>query len=118
MYAVIRTGGKQYRVQEGSVLRVEKLSTDPGAPVEFNEVLLVGKGEQVQLGSPLTVLGHGKARKVMVIKFKRRKNYMRNKGHRQAYTEVRINTIGAAKAPAKRKKKAAAKTAETAEQEG
>ncbi len=101
MYAVIATGGKQYRVSEGSVLRVEKLEADAGAQVEFGEVLLVGEGDQVKLGTPLisggkvlaTVQSHGKTDKVSVVKFRRRKHYLRQGTHRQQYTEVKITGI-------------------------
>jgi large subunit ribosomal protein L21 len=101
MYAVIATGGKQYRVSEGSVLRVEKLEADPGAQIEFGEVLLVGEGDKVKLGTPLvegskvlaTVQGHGKTDKVSVVKFRRRKHYLRQGTHRQQYTEVKITGI-------------------------
>ncbi|MET0657130.1 MAG: 50S ribosomal protein L21 [Steroidobacteraceae bacterium] len=101
MYAVIATGGKQYRVSEGSVLRVEKLEADAGAQVEFGEVLLVGEGDKVKLGTPLisggkvlaTVQSHGKTDKVSVVKFRRRKHYLRQGTHRQQYTEVKINSI-------------------------
>jgi large subunit ribosomal protein L21 len=101
MYAVIATGGKQYRVEKGAVLRVEKLDADPGSTVEFNEVLLIGDGEQVRLGTPLlsggkvlaTVQKHARARKVAVVKFRRRKHYLRQKTHRQSFTEVRITEI-------------------------
>ncbi len=101
MYAVIRTGGKQYRVAEGDSLRVEKLDADEGATVEFDEVLLVGSGADVKLGTPLvdggkvvaTVEAQGKRRKIDVIKFKRRKGYRRTKGHRQDYTRVRVTSI-------------------------
>jgi large subunit ribosomal protein L21 len=101
MYAVIATGGKQYRVSEGSVLRVEKLEADAGAQVEFGEVLLVGEGGQVTLGTPLisggkvlaTVQGHGKTDKVSVVKFRRRKHYLRQGTHRQQYTEIKITGI-------------------------
>ena len=101
MYAVIATGGKQYRVEKGTVLRIEKLAADPGSTVEFNEVLLVGDGAQVRLGAPLlsggkvlaTVQKHAKARKVAVVKFRRRKHYLRQQTHRQSFTEVRITEI-------------------------
>ena len=101
MYAVIATGGKQYRVSEGSVLRVEKLEADAGAQVEFGEVLLVGEGDQVKLGTPLisggkvlaTVQSHGKTDKVSVVKFRRRKHSLRQGTHRQQYTEVKITGI-------------------------
>jgi len=101
MYAVIATGGKQYRVEKGAVVRVEKLAAEPGATVEFNQVLLVGNGDQVQSGTPLlsggkvlgTVEKHARTRKVPVVKFRRRKHYLRQKTHRQSYTEVRITEI-------------------------
>jgi large subunit ribosomal protein L21 len=101
MYAVIATGGKQYRVEKGAVLRVEKLAAEPGSTVEFNEVLLVGDGDQVRLGAPLlsggkvlaTVEKHARTRKVAVVKFRRRKHYLRQKTHRQPFTEVRITEI-------------------------
>ena len=101
MYAVIATGGKQYRVSEGSVLRVEKLAADAGANVEFDQVLLVGEGEQVKIGSPFlsggkviaTVQSHGKGDKVRIVKFRRRKHYLRQGNHRQPYTEVKVTSI-------------------------
>lgn len=116
MYAVIRTGGKQYRVVPGARLRVEKLDAEEGAMVEFDQVLLVGEGTDVTVGKPLVdgglvtakVLSQGKGKKITVIKFHRRKNYLRTKGHRQFYTEVEITDVStkggtkkvAAKAPA------------------
>ena len=101
MYAVFRSGGKQYRASEGDVLKLEKIEADEGATVQFNEVLLVGEGGDVQIGSPLleggTVSGkvtkQGKSRKVSVVKFKRRKNYLRLGSHRQFFTEVEITDI-------------------------
>lgn len=104
MYAVIATGGKQYRVQPGSVLRVEKLEAEPGASVEFDQVLLLGDGEKITVGTPLvqggkvlaTVESHGKGKKVDIVKFRRRKHYMRHKGHRQMYTQVKVTDITAA----------------------
>jgi len=104
MYAVIATGGKQYRVSEGTVVRVEKLDVDAGAIVEFNQVLLVGEGVDVAIGSPYvtgalvtaTVQAHGKGDKVSIVKFRRRKHYLRQKGHRQQYTEVKVTGITAA----------------------
>jgi large subunit ribosomal protein L21 len=101
MYAVIATGGKQYRVSEGAVLRVEKLDAEEGASVEFDRVLLVGDGETVSIGKPFleggkvqaTVMSQGKARKVEIVKFRRRKNYRRTKGHRQNFTQVKITGI-------------------------
>ncbi|MCH8958723.1 MAG: 50S ribosomal protein L21 [Proteobacteria bacterium] len=129
MYAVIKTGGKQYRVVPGARLRVEKLDAEEGAIVEFDQVLLVGEGTDVTVGKPLVdgglvtakVLSQGKGKKVTIIKFHRRKNYLRTKGHRQFYTEVEITDVStkggakkvAAKAPAAKApvKKAAAKKA-------
>jgi large subunit ribosomal protein L21 len=103
MYAVIATGGKQYRVEKGGVLRIEKLALEPGATVEFNEVLLIADGEDVRLGAPLlsggkvtaTVEKHAKGDKVTIVKFRRRKHYLRQKTHRQAYTQVRVTDISA-----------------------
>ena len=103
MYAVIATGGKQYRVQEGAVVRVEKLDANEGASVEFRQVLLVGAGSDLKIGAPYvstakvvaTVESHGKGDKVRIVKFRRRKHYMRMKGHRQPYTEVRVTEISA-----------------------
>ncbi|MBB6091340.1 large subunit ribosomal protein L21 [Povalibacter uvarum] len=104
MYAVIATGGKQYRVAEGAVLRVEKLAADAGANVEFDQVLLVGEGDKVKVGSPFlsgskviaTVQAHGKDDKKTIVKFRRRKHYLRQGTHRQQYTEVKITSIVAA----------------------
>ena len=101
MYAVIRTGGKQYRVKDGAVLRIEKLDAEEGADVEFDEVLLVGDGDKVTVGTPLVEGGkvtakvqeQGRRRKVVIIKFKRRQGYRRTKGHRQAFTSVKITGI-------------------------
>jgi large subunit ribosomal protein L21 len=103
MYAVIKSGGKQYRVKEGQVLRVEKLDTEQGADVIINDVLLVGEGENITVGRPIiegaavtaVVMEHGKGKKIDVIKFKRRKNYRRTKGHRQLYTQIKIKQIQA-----------------------
>ena len=103
MYAVIKTGGKQYRVAEGDSLRVEKLDAEEGSSVEFDKVLLVGEGSSVNIGKPFvdggkvvaTVEEQGKARKVHVIKFKRRQGYRRTKGHRQNVTRVRVTSISA-----------------------
>jgi large subunit ribosomal protein L21 len=101
MYAVIATGGKQYRVSEGSVLRIEKLDAEIGKSVEFGQVLLAGNGDQVKIGSPFlsggkvvaTVQGHGKGDKVRIVKFRRRKHYLRQGTHRQPYTEVKVTSI-------------------------
>lgn len=102
MYAVIVTGGKQYAVTPGEVVRLEKLSGEAGSPVEFDRVALVaGDDGQVTVGEPYVkgglvkaeVTGHGRAPKVKIIKFRRRKNYRRRQGHRQHYTEVKISEI-------------------------
>jgi large subunit ribosomal protein L21 len=103
MYAVIATGGKQYRVTKDATLRVEKLDAEPGATVEFGEVLLMGEGSDVKLGLPLlkgskvlaTVIRHGKGEKVSIVKFRRRKHYLRQKNHRQQFTEVKVTEISA-----------------------
>jgi large subunit ribosomal protein L21 len=101
MYAVISTGGKQYRVSEGQVVRVEKLDAEAGANVEFDKVLLVGSGDQVKLGAPFlsggkvtgTVQSHGKGDKKVIVKFRRRKHYLRQGTHRQTFTEVKVTGI-------------------------
>ena len=101
MFAVIQTGGKQYRVNEGSVLRIEKLPADAGATVEFGDVLVVGEGADVKIGKPTasgakvtaTVQSHGKADKVRIVKFRRRKHYLRQGTHRQPYTEIKVTAI-------------------------
>jgi len=110
MYAVIKTGGKQYRVQEGDVLRIEKLDVEPGKKVSFDQVLLIGEGDKVKVGSdvararvPAVVTENGKGRKVVVFKKKRRKNYRITQGHRQSYTAVRIGRITSPRAAAARK---------------
>lgn len=103
MYAVIATGGKQYRVAQDEVLRVDKLDAEPGATVEFGDVLLVGQGAEVKLGVPLlkggkvtaTVVRHGQSAKVAIVKFRRRKHYLRQKTHRQKFTEVKVTGISA-----------------------
>jgi large subunit ribosomal protein L21 len=103
MYAVIATGGKQYRVTKDATLRVEKLNAEPGSTVEFGEVLLMAEGADVKLGTPLlkgskvsaTVVRHGKGEKVSIVKFRRRKHYLRQKNHRQAFTEVKITEFTA-----------------------
>ncbi len=118
MYAVFRSGGKQYRAAKGDVLRLEKIEADEGASVAFDDVLLIGEGSDIKVGNPVLsgssvsakVLRQGKSRKVPVVKFKRRQNYLRQGSHRQFFTEVEITGISAtgAKAPVK---KAAAKKA-------
>ena len=102
MYAIIRTGGKQYRVQSGEQVRVELLPAEVGATVSLEEVLLVGTGEGVKVGAPLvsgakvkaTVVSHGRGDKVKIFKLRRRKHYQKTQGHRQSYTELRIDDIG------------------------
>ena len=104
MFAVFESGGKQHRVTEGDVVRLERLPADPGDEVVFDKVSLVASGDDVQVGTPFLagrsvtgeVVEQGRARKIRVIKFKRRKNYMRTKGHRQHFTTVRITGISAA----------------------
>lgn len=104
MYAVFRSGGKQYRASTGDRLRLERLDANVGDAVSFDEVLLVGEGENVKIGSPLveggkiegTVLAQGRGKKIEVVKFKRRNNYKRQHGHRQYFTEVEITSISGA----------------------
>lgn len=101
MYAVIKSGGKQYRVKEGEVIKLEKLELETGASVDFSEVLLVANGDDVKVGAPLVegakvtaeVVGHGRGDKVTIIKFRRRKHHMKRQGHRQWFTEVKITSI-------------------------
>jgi len=101
MYAVIKSGGKQYRVEAGAQIRVELLGAEVGASVSFGEVLLVGSGDAVQVGTPFvagaqvkaTVLSQGRGEKVRIFKLRRRKHYQKSQGHRQGYTEVRIDDI-------------------------
>jgi len=103
MYAVIESGGKQHRVQEGEILKLEKLDAATGATVDFDRVLLVGEGESVKIGTPYVkgskvtaeVLSQGRDAKVTIIKFSRRKHYRRRQGHRQWFTEVKITGIKA-----------------------
>ena len=102
MYAVFRSGGKQYRASEGDRVRVERLDASEGDAVEFDQVLMVGDGAEVRLGSPLVedsrvrgvVTAQARGKKIVVTKFKRRKNYKRMMGHRQHFTEVEITSIG------------------------
>lgn len=103
MYAIIETGGKQYRVQPGDFITVEKLGADAGATFAFDRVLAVNDGENIRFGAPYisgatvsaSVLGDGKAKKVVVYKFKSKKGYHRKKGHRQPFTRVKIDAINA-----------------------
>lgn len=100
-YAVIRTGGKQYRVSPGDVIRVEKLAGEPGADVQFDEVLAAGDGDALRVGAPLLtgaqvigkVVQQGREKKILVFKKKRRKGYRRRQGHRQSFTAVRVTEI-------------------------
>jgi len=101
MYAVIKTGGKQYRVSEGDILRVEKITGEVGGTVEIGEVLAVGEGEYIKVGTPTLegavvtadILEQDRAKKVVVFKMKRRKGYKRKQGHRQSYTGIKIRAI-------------------------
>ena len=103
MYAVLTTGGKQYRVQEGDVLFVEKLNAEVDSTVELTEVLAVAKDGEIKVGAPVVegskvvakVLAQGKAKKVVVFKYKRKKDYRRKNGHRQPYTKIVIEKIEA-----------------------
>lgn len=101
MWAVIKTGGQQYRVAKGDTLEVEKLTTEPGKTVIFDEVLMVKDGDKIQVGTPILgsatveakVLNQGKAKKIHIIKFRRRKHSMKTQGHRQLFTEIQIDKI-------------------------
>lgn len=101
MYAVILTGGKQYRVTPGDSLRVEKLDVAEGGAVEFDRVLMVADGEDIKIGNPYLeggkvtarVTAHGRGKKIEIIKFRRRKHHLKHMGHRQAYTELEITNI-------------------------
>jgi len=101
MYAVIKTGGKQYRVAPGEKLKVEQIPADVGAEVILDQVLMVGEGESVRLGQPIvagaavkaTVVAHGRGEKVTIFKMRRRKHYQKHQGHRQGYTELKIESI-------------------------
>lgn len=103
MYAIIVTGGKQYKVQEGDVVFIEKLAAEEGAAVTFDQVLAVSKDGQVSFGAPILtsasvnakVLSHGKGEKIIVFKYKAKKNYRNKQGHRQPYTKVQIEKINA-----------------------
>lgn len=103
MYAVIETGGKQYRVIEGQTLRVEKLVAEEGASIDLDKVLMVADGEKFNIGAPYVnggkvtakVTAHGRGKKVMIVKFNRRKHYRKQQGHRQSYTELQITGIAA-----------------------
>lgn len=104
MYAVIKSGGKQHRVEPGEVLQLEKLDVEQGGTVNFDNVMMIGEGDNVKIGTPYVdggsvtaeVVKHGRADKVTIIKMRRRKHYRRQAGHRQYYTEVRIKDINGA----------------------
>ena len=103
MYAVIKTGGKQYRVAQGETLKIESVTGDVGSEVVLDKVLMVGEGDKVSVGKPLlsgatvkaTIVSHGRADKVKIFKMRRRKHYQKHQGHRQNYTEIRIEGISA-----------------------
>lgn len=103
MYAVIKSGGKQYRVQKGQTLKLEKLEVATGESLDFDQVLLVADGDDVKVGAPLVdgakvsaeIVSHGRGDKVTIIKFRRRKHHMKRQGHRQWFTEVKITGISA-----------------------
>ncbi len=103
MYAIVNSGGKQYKIQQGDVFRVEKIPGEIGSPVSFDKVLMFSDGENVNIGRPVldnvAVKGHiveqGKGKKIVVFKYKRRKRYRRKLGHRQQYTEIKIDSIEA-----------------------
>ena len=115
MYAVFATGGKQYRATTGDKLKIEKLDVEKGATVELDQVLMVGEGEDIKVGTPYlkggkvtaTIVEHGRGDKIKILKFKRRKHHMKRMGHRQDYTQIEITGI-AASAPKKKVSKAKA----------
>jgi large subunit ribosomal protein L21 len=101
MYAVIKTGGKQYRVAPGEKIKIEQIPADVGAQIVLDQVLMVSDGDAVKLGTPLvagatvqaTVIAHGRGEKVKIFKMRRRKHYQKTQGHRQNYTEIRVDSI-------------------------
>ena len=103
MYAVISTGGKQYKLGQGDVCRIEKLDAEEGASVEINKVLMIADGHNINIGTPFvdggkvtaTVKSHGRAKKVEIMKFRRRKHHQKRTGHRQYYTEIEVTGISA-----------------------
>lgn len=103
MYAVIATGGKQYRVTEGETLKVEKIVGEEGSEIELDQVLMIADGENIQVGTPAldkgsvtaTIVSHGRGKKVEIVKFRRRKHHRKQMGHRQSYTEIEISKIKA-----------------------
>jgi len=103
MYAVVVSGGKQHRVEEGETLKLEKLNAEVGSSIDFDRILLVANGDEVKIGEPVVagakvsaeIVSHGRGKKVRIVKFKRRKHHMKQAGHRQWYTEVKITGISA-----------------------
>lgn len=103
MYAVFQSGGKQHRVSEGQTVKLEKIESETGASIDFDKVLLVADGDKVTVGQPYVdgakisaeVVAHGRGKKVKIVKFKRRKHHMKQMGHRQWFTEVKITGINA-----------------------
>jgi len=103
VYAVIKTGGKQYKLAQGDVVRVEKLDAEEGASVELDKVLMIADGDSINVGTPYvdggkvnaTVKSHGRAKKVEIMKFRRRKHHQKRTGHRQYYTEIEVTGISA-----------------------
>jgi large subunit ribosomal protein L21 len=103
MYAVISTGGKQYKLAQGDVCRIEKLDAEEGASVEIDKVLMIADGDNINIGTPFvdggkvtaTVKSHGRAKKVEIMKFRRRKHHQKRTGHRQYYTEIEVTAISA-----------------------
>jgi len=101
MYAVIKTGGKQYRVKEGDVLKLEQLTAEVGSIFDFVEVLMISNGDEITCGTPMVanakvsavIIEHGRHKKIKIIKFRRRKHHMKKMGHRQNYTQVKITAI-------------------------
>jgi len=124
MYAVFKTGGKQYRATTGDILKIEKLNAEKGATVELDQVLMVGEGENVKVGTPYlkggkvtaTVVDQGRGKKIRILKFKRRKHHMKQMGHRQDFTQIEITGI-AASAPKKKVSEAKAAKPEAAKPE-
>ncbi len=104
MYAVIKTGGKQYRVKAGDVLKIEELPVEVGQVIDFPEVLMLTDGENVTVGTPFIqdgmvkaeVIAHGRHKKITIIKFRRRKHHMKRMGHRQNFTQIKITAVGQA----------------------
>lgn len=101
MYAVFQSGGKQHRVSEGQVIRLEKLEVETGSEIVFDKVLMVANGENIQVGAPFVegatvkaeIVEHGRGDKIKIVKFRRRKHYRKQQGHRQWFTDVKITAI-------------------------